>query len=54
MYMEEIKALVHQKRHRLIINISDIHHHFREVASRFVIFSICLPRIFNRFFSIRL
>ncbi|KAG7605117.1 DNA replication licensing factor MCM3 [Arabidopsis thaliana] len=34
MYMEEIKALVHQKRHRLIINISDIHHHFREVASR--------------------
>ncbi|CAE6216179.1 unnamed protein product [Arabidopsis arenosa] len=34
MYMDEIKALVQQKRHRLIVNISDIHHYFRDSASR--------------------
>ncbi|CAN8267326.1 unnamed protein product [Cochlearia groenlandica] len=33
-YMDEIKALVQHKRHRLIVNISDIHSYFRESASR--------------------
>ncbi|KAJ4888657.1 DNA replication licensing factor MCM3 [Raphanus sativus] len=32
-YMDEIKALVQNKRHRLIINVSDIHTHFRESES---------------------
>ncbi|RID60475.1 hypothetical protein BRARA_F03629 [Brassica rapa] len=31
--MDEIKALVQNKRHRLIINVSDIHTHFRESES---------------------
>ncbi|KAF2600368.1 hypothetical protein F2Q68_00010923 [Brassica cretica] len=32
-YMDEIKALVQNKRHRLIVNVSDIHTHFRESES---------------------
>ncbi|KAL1193732.1 DNA replication licensing factor MCM3 [Cardamine amara subsp. amara] len=34
MYMDEIKSLLQLKRHRLIVNISDIHHHFRDSSSR--------------------
>ncbi|EOA13015.1 hypothetical protein CARUB_v10026011mg [Capsella rubella] len=34
MYIEEIKALIHQNHHRLIVDISDIHSHFRESSSR--------------------
>ncbi|VVB08139.1 unnamed protein product [Arabis nemorensis] len=33
-YMDEIKALVQHNRHRLIVNVSDIHTHFRDSASR--------------------
>ncbi|XP_009128851.2 DNA replication licensing factor MCM3 [Brassica rapa] len=32
-YMDEIKSLVQNKRHRLIVNVSDIHTHFRESES---------------------
>ncbi|XP_010481469.1 PREDICTED: DNA replication licensing factor MCM3 isoform X1 [Camelina sativa] len=34
MYIEEIKALVQQKRHRLIVDISHIHDYFRDSSSR--------------------
>ncbi|XP_010441600.1 PREDICTED: DNA replication licensing factor MCM3 isoform X3 [Camelina sativa] len=33
MYIEEIKALVQQKRHRLIVDISHIHDYFRDSSS---------------------
>ena len=41
-YMDEIKALVQNKRHRLIVNVSDIHTHFRESesSSRFLLLPI--------------
>lgn len=38
--MDEIKALVQHNRHRLIVNVSDIHTHFRDSASRSNLFSI--------------
>lgn len=34
-YMEEIKAMINHKRHRLIINISDLHS-FRDLGPRFL------------------
>lgn len=45
--MDEIKALVQQKRHRLIVNVSDIHTSFPGSALRFV---ICL--ILSTFFLV--